>query len=936
MTEEQWNRLFDVFHAAREKSGEQRTMVLDRACAGDASLRLAAEELLREDDAANGFLSEPLFGPLSHDPGVNPIAAGQRLGRYLTLERIGRGGMGEVWSAQDTDLDRLVALKFLSSQRLAGLDPQQIVREAKAASALNHHGIVTIHEVVQSGPMTALVMELVEGRPLREVCGRPLPVPEVLKIGLRIAEALAAAHANGTIHGDIKPENILLRPDQYVKLLDFGLARKITAEEIGLGIVPRLGTLRYMSPEQARGETLTPASDIFSFGLVLYELLTGQHAFPGVLPLDTAQSILNKEASPPSSITPHIPARLDLLVRNMLIKDPTKRPTAATVERTLIGLLEPPTSRATGWRWGAAGLLLVAVCFAGWRWKERRLASDAATFRPMTTLAPENQATAAAISPDGRFAAYANVDGIFLCTIQTGETRALSAPDDFVVDHLAWFRDGTRLVAGGSSRAAKLPSIWVISATGATPSLIRNQARAATPSPDGTQVAFITPSGLEIWIVGTNGEEPRRVLAGSGSDRFLFVLWSPDGRRLSFQRRFLQGEDVHYEYESMEIATGEVAVEARDLLTDWAAMLPDGRVMFVQWDNREFIAAHELWEMKTNPSTGALEGKPRRFATWNGANTDTMLEFSVSATGQKAVVLLKSTENSTFVGDFDSPPPRINNIRRMTLDDKTDYPHAWTADSRSVIFESDRNGNWDLFRQRIDRHTPETIVATPATEVLPQLAPDGQTVLYAEDTSESRQSWLHHHVSYKLMRVPVEGGTPREVPIGGPLDSFRCALDSGKRCVLRTSVKEEWRTFYDLDPVMGKGRELARTRWSYESVLDWDISPEGTEVALPDHDLHDGRIRVVSLDPRPNLPAEREVVLPDVTFVQSVVWAAGGKGWFVSADTAAGRRLLYVFLDGRYISLGDIPRWAVPSPDGRKVAFVRNVVGANAWLIERR
>jgi hypothetical protein len=313
-----------------------------------------------------------------------------------------------------------------------------------------------------------------------------------------------------------------------------------------------------------------------------------------------------------------------------------------------------------------------------------------------------------------------------------------------------------------------------------------------------------------------------------------------------------------------------------------------------------------------------------------------MLEFSVSATGQKAVVLLKSTENSTFVGDFDSPPPRINNIRRMTLDDKTDYPHAWTADSRSVIFESDRNGNWDLFRQRIDRHTPETIVATPATEVLPQLAPDGQTVLYAEDTSESRQSWLHHHVSYKLMRVPVEGGTPREVPIGGPLDSFRCALDSGKRCVLRTSVKEEWRTFYDLDPVMGKGRELARTRWSYESVLDWDISPEGTEVALPDHDLHDGRIRVVSLDPRPNLPAEREVVLPDVTFVQSVVWAAGGKGWFVSADTAAGRRLLYVFLDGRYISLGDIPRWAVPSPDGRKVAFVRNVVGANAWLIERR
>src|ERR1700691_4593446 len=335
MTSEEWSRLFDVFHAAREKSGGERLTVLDSACGENTLLRKAVEELLREDEAANGFLSDPLFSSITGEPRTSPIVPGQRVGRYVTVARIGRGGMGEVWSAQDTDLDRLVALKFLTSETFAGLDPQQITREAKAASALNHHGIVTIHEVVQSGSTAALVMELVEGKPLREVCGKPMPIPDVLDIILQIAEALAAAHAGGVIHGDIKPENILLRPDHYVKLLDFGLARKVTTQTIALGSSPALGTLRYMSPEQARAEPLSPASDVFSLGLVLYELLAGRHAFPASSPLDTAQGILEKEAVAPSSVNPHVPARLDLLIRTMLAKEPSARPAAVEVVRTL-------------------------------------------------------------------------------------------------------------------------------------------------------------------------------------------------------------------------------------------------------------------------------------------------------------------------------------------------------------------------------------------------------------------------------------------------------------------------------------------------------------------------------------------------------------------------------------------------------------------------
>ena len=940
MTPEEWNRLFDVFHAAREKSGGERVAVLDAACGESTLLRKAVEELLREDEAANGFLSEPLFSSLSGEPRVSPVVPGQRLGRYITVALIGRGGMGEVWSAQDTDLDRLVALKFLTSETLAGLDPQQVTREAKAASALNHHGIVTIHEVVQSGSTPAIVMELVEGKPVREVCGKPLPIPEVLAIGLQIAEALAAAHASGVIHGDIKPENIFVRPDHYVKLLDFGLARKVTTETIALGYGPPLGTLRYMSPEQARAEPLAPASDVFSLGLVLFELLAGRHAFPAASPLDTAQGILEKEAVAPSSLNRHVPARLDLLVRAMLDKQPSARPTATEVVRTLKELNSPGKTLLEVvpevWKWGVAAILTIVVCFAAWRWKQARVPETTATFRQITTLIPENRATAAAISPDGKSAAYANVDGIFVRTIQNGDTRTLSSPGDYLVDRLAWFADGTKLVASGFSTTTNIPSIWLISTAGADPGPLRTHARGATPSADGTQIAFLSQDSSEIWVTGMHGGEPQKVVAGAGHDTFPIVFWSPDGRRLAFQRRHFDQHQYQYRYESVELATGKVSVEAPNLLMSAASALPDGRVMFLRWDNEDFTSSHGLYEMKTDLATGALQGEPRKVASLAGDDTTTLLGLSVAANGKQALTLLRSAQNSVFVGDFNQSKPRISNIRRLTLDEQTNYPHAWTADSRDVIFESNRRGGYDLFKQGIDQRTPEVIVATPMTEMLPQLSPDGHFVLYDARPRESEQPWYYRPGTSKLMRVPVEGGNPQEVSIGGPLDEFRCALGPGKRCVLRTTVPGESRTYYDLDAVRGRGKELARTKWSVEVLGDWDVSPGGTQVAVPNHDSRDARIRVVSLEPKPNQAGEREVLLPGMTDLRGLVWAADGRGWFVSVDTTVGNQLLYVYLDGRFQSLGDIHGWAVPSPDGRRVAFLNTIIATNAWLIERR
>jgi DNA-binding winged helix-turn-helix (wHTH) protein len=631
------------------------------------------------------------------------------------------------------------------------------------------------------------------------------------------------------------------------------------------------------------------------------------------------------EASPASTSMPEPEAQVEQIAEPLGV---------LAVPRTLNDLEDVrQTSRLPAWGKWLAVCLLFAGCLAAWYWKNRSIPryEPEPLFRQITTLVPENRATAAGISPDGRLAVYANVDGIFIRR-ENGETTALSAPADFIVDRLAWFADATKLVASGFSTLTNVSSIWIVFVTGAPPRQFRTRAREGSPSPDGTRIVFISQDWSEIWLMGAIGEEPRRIVAGTANERFPLVFWSPDGRRLAFQRHQYKGPSESRSYESVVPTTGKVVSRGEDLGMSSAAALPDGRVAFLRWDNNDFSSSRQLWEVKTDLATGALLGKPRKIAALAGDNT-TLLALSVTADGKRAMVLRRYDQNSIFVGDFDPSTARIANVRRLTLDERTNYPHAWTADSRAVIFESDRNGHYDLFKQDIHRRTPETIVATPADEVLPQLTPDGRFILYAGQPHETQQPWNYQPRAYRLMRVPVEGGTPEPVDIGGPLDEFRCALGAGKRCVLRTTAPGVSRTYYDLDPFRGKGRELARTKWSSEVRGDWDISPDGTRVAIPNHDSRDARIRVVALDSSPRQPREHEVVLPGVTDLRGLVWAADGKSWFVSVDTTAGNRTLYAHPDGRFQSLGDIQGWAVPSPDGRKVAFLNRIIATNAWMI---
>ena len=307
MEPDRWKQLEGLYHAALERPPEERSRFLQTACEGDDALRQEVQSLLTQSDVRD-FLDGP-----------TAVTPGSRLGSYDILSAIGKGGMGEVWKARDTKLGREVAIKTLPEEfardgdRLARFE-----REAKVLASLNHPNIGTIYSLEECDATRFLVLELVDGDTIADRVKRgPIPAEEALAFGLQIAEALEVAHEKGVIHRDLKPANIKLTPDGTLKVLDFGLAKAVAPEGVERdqqqpavadaltkeGLIQ--GTPAYMSPEQVRGERVDKRTDVWAFGCVLYEMLTGRLAFEATTVADTTVKILEREPdwdpSPPRS-----------------------------------------------------------------------------------------------------------------------------------------------------------------------------------------------------------------------------------------------------------------------------------------------------------------------------------------------------------------------------------------------------------------------------------------------------------------------------------------------------------------------------------------------------------------------------------------------------------------------------------------------------------
>lgn len=395
MTPDRWHEVERLYHAALERGEEERADFLSTECAGDEELRREVESLLEHEADAEHFIDSPALetaARLMASEHAAALTAGQRVNQYEVISSIGAGGMGEVYLAKDTKLQRRVAIKMLPAQ--SARDPQSIRRfisEAKTASSLNHPNIVTIYEIDDHGDVPFIVMEYIDGESLRASAGSPMPLEKFLDQAIQITSAIAAAHEAGIVHRDIKPANVMLSRSGHIKVVDFGLARlsqpltplgedQSTAEWQSRitksGAI--VGTLGYMSPEQIQGQNVDARSDVFSLGVLFHEMLSGQRLFKADDPMSATAAILRDDPPSLRTVRKVIPPELEKLIKRALVKDPKIRDiTAAQMHDELVALRDSlrPAGKGARTRFYlaiAATVLLLVAGAAFWWWQQSR------------------------------------------------------------------------------------------------------------------------------------------------------------------------------------------------------------------------------------------------------------------------------------------------------------------------------------------------------------------------------------------------------------------------------------------------------------------------------------------------------------------------------------------------------------------------------------
>jgi eukaryotic-like serine/threonine-protein kinase len=425
-------------------------------------------------------------------------------------------------------------------------------------------------------------------------------------------------------------------------------------------------------------------------------------------------------------------------------------------------------------------------------------------------------------------------------------------------------------------------------------------------------------------MMDANGGSPRKVLQAAPGEHILQLQWSPDGQRVAYTKSNAETQKPDL---AIEIVSAEGGVPA----TLFAA--PGLRSFCWPDDSRIVYSAEEppprtdmnLWEISLDRSSSKVSGQPRRITNWAGVS---LLDLSVSADSKRLVFVNSGLQRELYVAE--NPEKRkLETPRRLTLEGRNDLPSAWTLDGQSLFFYSDRNGNWDIFKQRLEQRTAEDFIVGPGEQTQPRLTPDGSSVLYW-DYKDPIGGALE---SMRLIRVPISGGAPEQVLESSPNAEIRCAR-THSRCILgeRDRIKNEL-VFTDIDPVRGKAVQLLSLGVDPAASPEWDLSPDGMTVAIVNLDDAKDRIRLVQLDSK----AARSISLGHAKTLSGISWSADGKSWFVTSSSVRGASILNVQSNGASSEL-----WATPnivgtpltSPDDKNLAFTVSTRNSNAWLIE--
>ena len=784
MNPERWQQIERIYHDALAIDVSRRAAFLSTACGEDAALRAEVESLFVHDDAT---------GQLIASAPIRPSLIGQRLFGYDVVSLLGAGGMGEVYRARDPRLGRDVAIKVLPAAFSA--EPERLQRfeqEARAAAALNHPNILAVYDVGTLGEAPYIVSELLEGETLRaRLIGGSLPLRKVVDYSVQIVRGLAAAHEKGIVHRDLKPENIFVTADGRVKILDFGLAKLTQPEGAGAGAsaLPTtppdtvagvvLGTVGYMAPEQVRGQQADHRSDVFAFGAVLYEMLSGQRAFRGATTADTMSAILKEDPPDLPAVDRHIPPALERVVDRCLEKSPSARfQSTHDLTFALEGLSSqsaaiavPDTQvrarRFDRFAWPVAGLLgLTAVGLAFFPVR-RPSGPELTAVRfelhppPGTRFSFGAANPSQAVSPDGRRLAFVaqrfgSPSSLWVRELDSVEAHMLPGTDG-ATDPF-WSPDGGFL---GFFAGRQLKRIDI---TGGSPQVICEAGTAG----GGTWNVD------DVIIYGTDAGPLFRVPATGGQPVALTTLDSSQKETVHRRPQFLP-DGSHFLYiarPSNTVFVGELdSAHSKPLLTaDSKAMytapgyllfVRQGTLMAQMFDANSLETTGQAFPVAAqvgfNPAvaraafsvsdagvltTAGVNVGAARFAWFD--RTGKSLEMPIPEVGPYTNFDLSPDERQIAVqraGDIWLLDVVRGVLSRLTSDPATEGDPIWSPDSRRLVFTSFRNGQTDLFEKTIAGGAETLLLASDEPKYPEDWSSDGRSIVYISPQG-GRRFWV--------------------------------------------------------------------------------------------------------------------------------------------------------------------------------------------------
>jgi Tol biopolymer transport system component/predicted Ser/Thr protein kinase len=750
---------------------------------------------------------------------------GHTLGHFRITALLGSGGMGIVYRAHDQKLERTVAIKLVGRETGATAeDRARIVVEARASSALSHPNICTVYETGEIEGHAYIAMEYVEGRPLSELIPvNGLPSEAVVRYGAQIADALEHAHARGVVHRDLKTPNVVVSAEGRAKVLDFGLARRVpssvneavTNSSDAVPIGGLAGTMPYMPPELLLGQPTDERSDIWSFGVMLFEMAMGELPFKGRTEFELTAAILR---SPPQPLPAHVPAMIRSVIQRCLSKDPAHRYQRAGEARAALEAIQsditiprPPGPAAVPvirLRWIGAAVAAIAITIAAvvWFQKSRGPASRGAPATGRLTLAVGSSDAPIfdpAISADGKMLSYAAEDpdgqiDLFVRRVAGGALVKLT--NDAARESSPRFSpDGERILFTRRESAGGVPELRIVPALGGDAIASVPAAAGGVWSADGQQLAFLrtTAGGTALTIASADGSHGRAVLGSDSSYPFLREpAWAPDGRDLAIVRGTGGIAGEIWLVPASGGAPRRPFSDPPDVFSDSPVFTADGRSL-IHSSNRG--GATNLW------SSPAVGGPPVRLTTGPGPDT------GPTVAGDGTIAFINSRWRNTLeIYGLAGDPSRTLTTHSPFL-----WAPTFSPDGQEIAFSrSEVDGSWHVWTMPAAGGAPRRLTSSAAGEVYPRYSPDGRFV------------WFHTwQTPRRIGRVPREGGSVELLTFGGS-DAFPALSPDGTQIVVtRTDADAE--RLYLAPSEGGTARRLTATPGA---VAQW--SPDGKRIVF--------------------------------------------------------------------------------------------------------